>query len=143
MSGREYKTYEQQMADEAKRQAKIRELNHERLLAESELANAKLRKAEAEAGSRSLPSPKSDVDDEYYSPRPVSPGDTLVNEVFDEDNILPFAEGYQPPGRLVFFELIAFILLVYLLMGSPGNGSLAAISSDGKGGVGLLSMSLL
>lgn len=76
-------------------------------------------------------------------PRSAASSATYVGNEEDFDEVIdpPFAKGYQPPGRLVLFELIAFALLVYLLMGTPGNGSLAAISSDGKGGVGLLSMS--
>lgn len=62
---------------------------------------------------------------------------------YEEDDEEPTKLGnkYQPPGRLVLFELVAFVLVVFLLLGSPGGGSIAAISSDGKGGVGLLSTS--
>lgn len=68
----------------------------------------------------------------------ASIADTALEEVHEDRS--PWYKGaYQPPGRLVLFELTAFVLLVYLLMGNPIGGSLGAISSDGKGGVGLLS----
>lgn len=66
---------------------------------------------------------------------------TTVPSEYESEDLPPTFEGYQPPGRLVLFELIAFVLLVYLLMANPGSGSLTAISSDTKGGVGLLSRS--
>lgn len=63
----------------------------------------------------------------------------------DDDNKdeapAPAVPKYQPPARLLLFELTAFILLIILLLGEPSGGSLAAISNNGKGGVGFLSRS--
>lgn len=85
---------------------------------------------------------KEDSEDEESSSDGASSVETYVEKITDtpDEETPKFKGKYQPPGRLLLFELIVFIILVYLLFGSPGGGTLAAISSDGKGGVGLLSM---
>lgn len=71
-----------------------------------------------------------------------TPATTIPPEYEEEyEDPPPIFGGYQPPGRLVLFELIAFVLLTYLLMSNPAAGSMSAISGDSKGGVGLLSQS--